>query len=196
MNVARVAAMRAGLPSSIAAATVNRFCASGLQAVAMAAQQILHEGAEVALAGGVESITMTAQRPQDPNPWIVEHTTQLCTWSWESPPKWSHSVTNRSPSARRVSRSKVKCERLGAQQAGHFAEELAPMRVQRGLINKQTKQIDGQEEVCSSRTNAIAPTRRWPDWPPYRLSSIRPVAKVQSLQATHHKCPTVLRPAY
>src|SRR5712692_3806474 len=48
MNVARVASVRAGLPVTIAATTVNRFCASGLQAIAMAAHQILHEGAEVA----------------------------------------------------------------------------------------------------------------------------------------------------
>ena len=49
MNVARIAAIRAGLPTSIAAATVNRFCSSGLQAVAMAAHQILHEGGLEAL---------------------------------------------------------------------------------------------------------------------------------------------------
>src|SRR5436189_1505394 len=45
MNVARIAALRAGLPVSVAAATVNRFCSSGLQAIALAAHEILHEGA-------------------------------------------------------------------------------------------------------------------------------------------------------
>ena len=58
MNVARIAALGAGLPETVAATTVNRFCSSGLQAVAMAAHQIICEGAEVSIGGGTESITM------------------------------------------------------------------------------------------------------------------------------------------
>src|SRR4051812_5074972 len=53
MNVARVALIRAGLPNSVAGTTINRFCSSGLQSVAVAAHEIINEGAEVALAGGV-----------------------------------------------------------------------------------------------------------------------------------------------
>src|SRR4051794_41004391 len=55
-NVARVASIRAGLPVTVPGVTVNRFCSSGLQAVAMAAHEIIQEGAEAAIAGGVESI--------------------------------------------------------------------------------------------------------------------------------------------
>ncbi len=58
MNVARVAALGAGLPETVAGTTVNRFCSSGLQAIAMAAHQIVSEGASAAIGGGVESITM------------------------------------------------------------------------------------------------------------------------------------------
>src|SRR5512132_2333296 len=57
-TVARVATIRAGLPVSVAATTVNRFCSSGLQSVAMAAHQVINEGANAAIGGGVESITM------------------------------------------------------------------------------------------------------------------------------------------
>src|SRR5579864_8842662 len=57
-NVARVAAILAGLPVTVAATTINRFCSSGLQAVAMAAHQIMLEGVDAAIGGGVESITM------------------------------------------------------------------------------------------------------------------------------------------
>src|SRR6476469_8790994 len=57
-NVARVAAMLAGLPSSVAGTTGNRFCSSGLQAIAMAAPQIMNAGADAILGGGVESIGM------------------------------------------------------------------------------------------------------------------------------------------
>jgi acetyl-CoA acetyltransferase len=71
-NVARVAALRAGLPATVAGTTVNRFCSSGLQAIAMAAHHIISEGAEAAIGGGVESITML-KRDNDPNPWVNEH---------------------------------------------------------------------------------------------------------------------------
>lgn len=73
MNVARVAAVRAGLPVEVPAMTVNRFCASGLQAVALAAQRIAVGEIEVAVAGGVESMShvpMTGHRPA-PNPYLV-----------------------------------------------------------------------------------------------------------------------------
>jgi acetyl-CoA acyltransferase len=70
-NIARVAALRAGLPPSIAATTVNRFCASGLQAVAMAAHQVIQEGAGAAIAGGVESISFL-ERQKNANPWVEE----------------------------------------------------------------------------------------------------------------------------
>src|SRR3979490_1507140 len=66
-NVARVAALHAGLPVSTAAITVNRFCSSGLQAIAMAAHQIVSDGAEAAVGGGVESISMIV-RDNDPSP--------------------------------------------------------------------------------------------------------------------------------
>jgi len=156
MNVARVAAIRAGLPTSIAAATVNRFCSSGLQAVAMAAHQILHEGADVALAGGVESITMTAQRPQDLNPWIVEHQPDLYMVMGVT----AEVVAQRYQIGRQAQdeyalQSQLRTAR--AQQAGFFAEELAPIRVRRGLINKQTKQMDGEEEVLLEQDECNRP---------------------------------------
>src|SRR5207245_7459020 len=71
-NVARVAAVRAGLPVSVGGVTVNRFCSSGLQAIAIAANYIINSGADVVIGGGVESITM-AQRDSSPNPWVKEH---------------------------------------------------------------------------------------------------------------------------
>jgi len=66
-NVARVAALRAGLPPSTAGLTVNRFCASGLQAIAQAAHMITAEGADVVIGGGVESISLVT-RDASPNP--------------------------------------------------------------------------------------------------------------------------------
>src|SRR4029078_6552559 len=71
-NVARVAGIRAGLPVSVAGATVNRFCSSGLPAIGLEAHEIMYEGAEAAVGGGVESITATAGIKRDPNPWVQE----------------------------------------------------------------------------------------------------------------------------
>ncbi len=66
-NVARIAALLAGLPVTVAATTVNRFCSSGLQAIAMAAHEVILEGVDAAIGGGVESISLM-QRDNDPNP--------------------------------------------------------------------------------------------------------------------------------
>src|ERR1700689_2788081 len=71
-HVAKIAPMLAGLPVTVAGTTVNRFCSSGLQAIAIAAHQIINEGLDAAIGGGLESISMTP-RDNAPNPWIQEH---------------------------------------------------------------------------------------------------------------------------
>jgi acetyl-CoA acyltransferase len=75
MNVARIAALRAGLPVEVSAMTINRFCSSGLQAIAMAAERIQAGGAEVIVAGGTESMSMIPMGGNkiSPNPWLVDH---------------------------------------------------------------------------------------------------------------------------
>ena len=75
MNVARIASLRAGLPVEISAMTVNRFCASGLQAIAIAAERIIAGGCEVVVAGGTESMSMIPMGGNkiSPNPWLVDH---------------------------------------------------------------------------------------------------------------------------
>lgn len=75
MNVARVALLRAGWPVHVSAMTVNRFCASGLQAIAMAAERIMLGHAEVIVAGGTESMSLVPMGGHKvaPNPWLMEH---------------------------------------------------------------------------------------------------------------------------
>jgi acetyl-CoA acyltransferase len=75
MNVARIASLRAGLPVGVSAMTVNRFCSSGLQAIAIAAQRIMAGQGDVALAGGVESMSMLPMGGHkiSPNPWLMDH---------------------------------------------------------------------------------------------------------------------------
>ena len=75
MNVARAAAIRAGLPVETSAMTINRFCSSGLQTIAMATDRIRTNGAEVIIAGGLESMSMIPMGGHiiRPNPYLVEH---------------------------------------------------------------------------------------------------------------------------
>src|ERR1700755_358833 len=75
MNVARIASLRAGLPVEVSAVTINRFCSSGLQAIAMAAERIMAGGAEIIVAGGTESMSMIPMGGNkiSPNPWVVDH---------------------------------------------------------------------------------------------------------------------------
>ena len=75
MNVARIAALRAGLPVETSAMTINRFCSSGLQAIALAADRIRGGGADIIVAGGTESMSMVPMGGNkiSPNPWLVDH---------------------------------------------------------------------------------------------------------------------------
>ena len=75
MNVARIAALRAGLPVETSAMTINRFCSSGLQAIALAAERIRGGSAEIIVAGGTESMSLVPMggNKLSPNPWLVDH---------------------------------------------------------------------------------------------------------------------------
>ncbi|HEX3102991.1 MAG TPA: acetyl-CoA C-acyltransferase [Terriglobales bacterium] len=75
MNVARIASLRAGLPVEASAITINRFCSSGLQAIANAAERVMAGAAEVMVGGGTESMSMIPMGGNkiSPNPWLVEH---------------------------------------------------------------------------------------------------------------------------
>ena len=75
MNVARIASLRAGLPVETSAMTINRFCSSGLQAIALAAERIMSGQAHVIVAGGTESMSLISMggNKVSPNPWLMDH---------------------------------------------------------------------------------------------------------------------------
>ena len=75
MNIARIAALRAGLPVETSGMTINRFCSSGLQAIALAAERIMAGFGDVFLAGGAESMSLgpMAGHPFRPNPYLIDH---------------------------------------------------------------------------------------------------------------------------
>ncbi len=146
-NVARVATILAGLPVSVAATTVNRFCSSGLQSVAMAAHQIIAEGADAAIGGGVESITMMT-RDYNPHPWVLEHKPGIYMVMGDT----AEVVAKRYEVSREAQDeySLLSQQRTARAQAeGFFKEEIAPMKVTRGILDKKTGEIVSREEhVC------------------------------------------------
>jgi len=143
-NIARVAALRAGLPVTVPGTTVNRFCSSGLQAIAMAAHLIINEGVEAAIGGGVESITMMT-RDNSPNPWVKEHHPGLYMVMGDT----AEVVAKRYKISREMQdryalSSQQRTAR--AQDEGFFKEEIASMQVTRGVLDKKTGEVTGKEE--------------------------------------------------
>ncbi len=145
-NIARVSALLAGLPASVAAITVNRFCSSGLQAIAMMAHQIVSEGTEAAIGGGVESISLIV-RDNDPSPALKHKYPGVYLVMGET----AEVVAKRYKIGRRAQDeySLVSQQRTArAQQEGFFAGEIAPMTVTKALLDKKTGEVIGREDVC------------------------------------------------
>jgi acetyl-CoA acetyltransferase family protein len=147
MNIARRSAVLAGLPVTTAGATVNRFCSSGLQAIAMAAHAIIHEGAEAAIGGGVESISMV---PRDvaPHPKLAD----------AKPGLYMEMGVTAEVVAKRygVSRaaqdqySLVSQQRTARAQAqGFFQAEILPVETVMLLADKSTKEVTCERDECN-----------------------------------------------
>ena len=154
-NVARIAAILAGLPTSVPGTTINRFCSSGLQAVALAAYQIINSGSEAVIGGGGESITM-APHNSDPNPRMLEQLPGLYTVMGDT----AEVVAKRYKIGRREQDeySLLSQQRTArAQQEGFFQDEIAPMKVTKGLLDKKTNEAIGKQEVCADKDECNRP---------------------------------------
>jgi len=130
MNVARIAALRAGLPIETSAMTINRFCSSGLQAIAIAAERIRAGSAQVIMAGGTESMTMVPMggNKVSPNPWLVDH----------NPDAYINMGLGTENIARKFGITRDQADKfsveshkkaLAAIAAGHFKDETVPVEV-------------------------------------------------------------------
>jgi len=154
-NVARVSALLAGLPTSVGGVTVNRFCSSGLQSIAQAAYHILDGGADAAIGGGVESITMTP-RNQDPNPRLLEKMPGVYMVMGET----AEVVAKRYKISRQEQDeySLLSQKRTArAQQQGFFRDEIVPMRAWRATLDKKTNEVIAKEEVCADKDECNRP---------------------------------------
>jgi acetyl-CoA acyltransferase len=154
-NVARVSAMLAGLPTSVAGTTINRFCSSGLQAIASAAHQIVSEGVDAAIGGGVESISLTP-RDSYPHPALLERLPGLYMVMGVT----AEVVAKRYKIGRRAQDEYALLSQqrtARAQSTGFFDDEIAPMRVTRAILDKKTGETIGKEEVCVDRDECNRP---------------------------------------
>ena len=148
-NIARVAALRAGLPVTTPGVTVNRFCNSGLQAVVQAAHMVLQEGVDAAIGGGVESITMM-ERDRSPNPWVKENYPGIYMAMGDT----AEIVAKRYNVSREAQDelSLQSQQRIAKAQAdGFFAGELAPMDTTRAILDKKTGEQIGEEPAHVDR---------------------------------------------
>jgi len=155
LNIARMAAVLAGVPVTTAAATVNRFCSSGLQAIAMAAHEVLHEGANAAIGGGVESISMTP-RDFDPHPALKEQVPGLYMVMGDT----AEVVAKRYKISRHAQDEYALLSQqrtARAQSEGFFVNEIAPMNVTMALLDKKTGEKIGTQEVACDRDECNRP---------------------------------------
>ena len=153
-NVARQTVVRAGLPITIAGTTVNRFCASGLQAIAIAAGRIIVEGAPAMIAGGVESISQIRTR-EDGNtgidPWIAEHKPELYLSMIETADIVAARYgVSREAQDRFSAESQRRTE--AAQIAGRYQDEIISVTTTTAVTDKETKAVTKREVTVAADT--------------------------------------------
>ncbi|WP_174908789.1 acetyl-CoA C-acyltransferase [Burkholderia diffusa] len=151
-NIARQIALRAGLPVSVPGMTVNRFCSSGLQTIALAAQRIIAGEGDVYVAGGVESISCVQNemnRHMIQDGWLVEHKPEIY---------WNMLQTAENV-AKRYGIAKERQDEYGvrsqlraaaAQEAGRFNDEIVPITVRAGIADKATGRLFTQDVTVSA----------------------------------------------
>lgn len=165
LNMARMIALRSGLPTTVPGITINRYCASGLQAVAYAAEKIMLGHAEVMVAGGVESMTRVPMGGHKvaPNPWLMEHYPE----AYMNMGHTAEEVARRFQISRQEQdQFAVESHRRAARaiQAGRFKDEIVPVEVteyvtdENGQVKKRQFVFDTDEGVRPETTTEILAT--------------------------------------
>lgn len=151
-NIARTIALRAGLPVTTGGLTVNRFCSSGLQAIALAAQRVMVEQVPVMVAGGVESISCVqneANAHMAHDPWVLEHKPTIYWTMLQT----AETVAKRYGISREVQDEYgARSQQLAsaARSAGKFSDEIAPMTTTMGVFDKTTGAISTRQVTIDS----------------------------------------------
>jgi acetyl-CoA C-acetyltransferase len=147
-NIARQAALRAGLPNTVSGMSMDRQCSSGLMAIATAAKYIINDGAPIAVGGGLESISLVQNdkinRYRASDPWLNEHVPELHTSMIET----AEIVADRYKISREAQDEYAlqSQQRTGqAQSEGRFAAEIAPMTSIMTVVNRETGETSEKE---------------------------------------------------
>lgn len=153
LNIARQAALRAGLPVTVPGSTIDRQCSSGLMAVAAAAKQITHDGMRVTIGGGVESISLVqnehANRHRVVDPWLAEHVPSIYLPMLHT----AETVAARyDVSRKRQDEMGAQSQQraLAAQQARLYDDEIAPIAVVTIKTDRQTGETTRVEQTVSA----------------------------------------------
>jgi acetyl-CoA C-acetyltransferase len=146
-NIARQIAIRAGMPVGVAASTINRFCSSGMQALAMAAQRVIVDGVPVMVGGGLESVSLVQNEHMNQfraqNDWIVEHKPAL----YDSMLKTAETVAERygiSRDAQDAYAVQSQARTAAGQQAGRFDDEIVPMPTVKLVTDRATGAVSAE----------------------------------------------------
>ncbi len=171
-NVARIASLRAGFPVSVPALTINRFCASGLETIAMGAEQILSGRAEVVVAGGVESMSQVPFGVNlSPNPTLIEHAPE----AYLSMGLTAENLARKYDiprSAQDAYAYQSHHKAIAAIDAGKFKAEIVPLTIEETYFNSENTT---SETTCSVFDTDEGPRR---DTSPEALASLKPVFHV------------------
>ncbi|MDB5590024.1 acetyl-CoA C-acyltransferase [Enterovirga sp.] len=173
-NVARQAALRAGLPDTVAGMSMDRQCASGLMAIATAAKQILHDGMQVAVGGGLESISLVQNEHQNrwrgQDPWLVDRKPQIYMTMLET----AETVAERygvSREAQDAYALQSQQRTAAAQDGGRYRAEIAPITTTMAVADKATGAIS-KREITVDKDEGNRPQTRLED-----LQKLQPVFK-------------------
>jgi acetyl-CoA C-acetyltransferase len=170
-NVGRVAALRAGLPVTTSGETINRFCSSGLMAISIAAQRVIVDGVPVAVAGGVESISLVQNDLHKAHmydePWIKAHKPEV----WMSMLETAEIVARRYQVTRETQDEYAVASQqrtAAAQKAGRFDAEIVPLKTTKLVTDKEGK--SWTEEVTLTKDEGNRPETTLAD-----LARLKPV---------------------
>lgn len=173
-NIARQAALRAGLPETVAGMSLDRQCASGLMAIATAAKEIITDGLDVAVGGGLESISLVQNdkvnrfRAQDP--WLVEHVPAIYMTMIETAENVAarYGISREAQDAYAL-QSQQRTAR--AQGENKFADEIVPMAARMAVIDKATGAVS-HKEITLAQDEGNRPQTKLED-----LQGLKPVFK-------------------
>lgn len=170
-NIARAIALRAGLPVTTAGLSINRFCSSGLQAIALAAQRVMTEQVPVMVAGGVESISCVqneANMHMRRDPWLIEHKPELY-WNMLQTAETVAKRYGISRDAQDEYGARSQQRAAAAQAAGLFDDEIVPMTTTMGVVDKATGRVSTRQVTIAADEGIRADTTL------EGVSKIRPV---------------------